>query len=147
MSKGNTYETELLQLIFNNTAMALVGDASGIQPSATAGSLYFSLHTADPGEAGTQTTSETAYTGYVRKGLARTSGNFNVAAGALNLVANLDFDACTASPGAALTHFAIGTAVSGTGKILYSGTLTPNITMAVGVIPRITTAANLVTED
>lgn len=147
MSKSNTFETEFLQLIFNNTAIANIGDASGIQPSATAGSVYFSLHTADPGEAGNQSTSETAYTGYTRKSVARTSGAINVASGAINLVANLDFDACTASPGADLTHFAIGTASSGTGKILYSGTLTPNITMAVGVIPRITTAANLVTED
>lgn len=145
--KSNTYETELLQLIFNNTAMPLVGDASGLQPSAVAGSLYFALHTADPGEAGVQNTSETTYTGYTRKGLARTSGNFNVAAGAVNLVANLDFDICTASPGAALTHFSIGTASSGAGKILYVGTLSPNITIAVSVIPRISTAANLVTEE
>lgn len=147
MSKSNTFEQEMLSLIFNNTAIANIGDVAGLQPSATTGSVYFSLHTADPGEAGDQTTSETAYTGYVRKAVARTSGAINVASGAINLVANLDFDACTASPGAALTHFAIGTASSGTGKILYSGTLTPNITMAVGVIPRITTAANLVTED
>lgn len=147
MSKGNTFENDYMKLVFNNVAIANIGDASGLQPSAAAGSLYFSLHTADPGEAGDQTTSETAYTGYARKAVARTTGGFTVTNNGVALVANLDFDACTASPGAALTHFAIGTASSGTGKILYSGTLTPNITMAVGVIPRITTAANLVTED
>jgi hypothetical protein len=147
MSKADVFENDYMKLIFNNVAIANIGDASGLQPSAAAGSLYFSLHTADPGETGTQTTSETAYTGYVRQAVARSSGGFTVAANAVQLVANLDFPACTASPGAALTHFAIGTVSSGAGKILYSGTLTPNITMAVGVIPRITTAANLVTED
>jgi hypothetical protein len=147
MSKADVFENDYMKLIFNNVAIANIGDASGLQPSAAAGSLYFSLHTADPGETGTQTTSETAYTGYVRQAVARSSGGFTVTANAVQLVSNLDFPACTASPGAALTHFAIGTVSSGAGKILYSGTLTPNITMAVGVIPRITTAANLVTED
>lgn len=147
MSKSNTYENDYLKLVFNNVAIPLIGDASGLQPSATAGSLYFSLHTADPGEAGDQTTSETAYTGYTRKAVARTTGGFTVTNNSVALVANLDFDACTASPGAALTHFAIGTSSSGVGKILYKGTLTPNVTVAVGVIPRLTTSANLVTED
>lgn len=147
MSKGNAFENDYMKLVFNNVAIANIGDASGLQPSAAAGNLYLSLHIADPGETGDQTTSETAYTGYVRKAVARTTGGFTVTNNSVALVANLDFDACTASPGAALTHFAIGTASSGTGKILYKGTLTPNITMAPGVIPRITTAANLVTED
>ncbi len=147
MSKSDAFENDFCKLIFNNTAAALIGDASGIQPSATAGSLYLSLHTADPGEAGTQSTSETAYTGYARLAVARSSAGFTVTANAINLVANADFGACTASAGAALTYFGIGVAASGSTKLLYSGTLTPNITMAVGVIPRITTAANLVTED
>jgi hypothetical protein len=147
MSKSNTYENDYMKLVFNNVAIANIGDAAGLQPSAAAGNLWFALHTADPGEAGDQTTSETAYTGYTRMSVARSSAGFTVTANAVNLVSNLDFPSCTASPGAALTHFSIGTSSSGTGKILYSGTLTPNITMAVGVIPRITTAANLVTED
>ena len=63
MSKSNTFENELLLLLFNNTDIANIGDASGLQNSATAGSLYVALHTADPGESGTATTSEAAYTG------------------------------------------------------------------------------------
>ena len=57
MSKSNTHENDYLLLMFNNTTMTLVGDAAGILQSAAAGSLYFSLHTADPGESGSQTTS------------------------------------------------------------------------------------------
>lgn len=56
MSKGNTFENDLLLLIFNNTDAALIGDATGLRGSSTAGSLYVALHTADPGEAGTAAT-------------------------------------------------------------------------------------------
>ena len=147
MSKSNTWENELLALVFNNANAAGIGDATGLRGATTAGNFYFALHTADPGEAGTQSTSETAYTGYTRMSVARTAGGFTVTANAVNLVANLDFPACTAAPGAAITHFSIGDDAAGAGKIRYKGTLTPNIAMAAGVIPRITTAANLVTED
>jgi hypothetical protein len=58
MSMTNQAEHALLDLIFLNTDWANIGDASGLQNSAAAGSFYVSLHTADPGEAGSQTTSE-----------------------------------------------------------------------------------------
>jgi len=51
-----------LLLFFNNTDWAVVGDAAGLQNSAAAGSLYLSLHTSSPGEAGTQATNEISYT-------------------------------------------------------------------------------------
>lgn len=146
MSKGNTFENELLLHVFNNSDIALVGDATGLRGSTTAGSLYASLHTADPGEAGLQNTSETAYTGYARIAIARSGAGFTVTGNSVSPVANVDFGECTASPGAALTHFAFGTAASGTGKVLYKGTLTPNITMAIGVIPRIKNTSTI-TED
>ena len=51
-----------LLLFFNNTDWAVVGDAAGLQNSVAAGSLYLSLHTASPGEGGTQATNEISYT-------------------------------------------------------------------------------------
>jgi hypothetical protein len=146
MSKGNTFENDMLLLVFNNTDIALIGDAAGLQNSAAAGSLYVSLHTADPGEAGAQNTSETAYTGYARVAVARSAGGWTVAANSVSPTANVDFGECTASPGAAITHFAVGTDSTGAGKLLYSGTMTPNITMAAGVIPRLKTTTTI-TED
>jgi len=74
MSMSNTAETALLRLLFQNTAFANIGDASGLQPSAAAGSFFVRLHTADPGEAGTGDTSEVAYTGYAPVGVARSAG-------------------------------------------------------------------------
>jgi hypothetical protein len=58
---GNTSANSLLLLIFNNTDWANIGDAGGLRGSATAGSLYLSLHTASPGETGNQTTNEVSY--------------------------------------------------------------------------------------
>lgn len=143
MSKGDTFENDLLKLIFNATPIANLADNAATSPLTV---LYVALHTADPGEAGSQTTSETAYTGYARVSVARTTGGFTVTGNSVSPVANIDFGECTASPGAAITHFSIGTASSGAGKVLYKGTVTPNITMAVGVIPRLKTTST-VTED
>lgn len=63
-SDGMTTEAanSFLLLFFNNTDWAVVGDASGLQNSAAAGSLYLSLHTSSPGEAGNQSTNEISYT-------------------------------------------------------------------------------------
>jgi len=143
MSKGDTFENDLLKLIFNATAIANIADNAASGPLT---SLYLSLHTADPGETGTQTTNETAYTGYARVAVTRGTGGWTVTANSVSPVANVDFGECTASAGAAITHVAVGSAATGTGKLLYSGTITPNITMAVGVIPRIKTTSTI-TED
>ena len=78
MSKSNTFENDLLQLIFNNVDIADIGDAGGLQNSATAGSLYLALHTADPGEAGNATTSESAYGSYARQAVARSGAGWTV---------------------------------------------------------------------
>jgi hypothetical protein len=146
MSKGNTFENHLLLLIFNNTDCALIGDATGLRGSSTAGSLYYSLHTADPGEAGDQTTSEISYTGYARVAGARSGAGFTVTANSVSPAATVTFGAMTAGAGGTVTHFAIGTASSGAGKLLYSGTVAPNIVVSNGVTPQLTTAS-AVTED
>lgn len=146
MSKSDTFENDLLKLIFNNTAITNIGDAGGLLGSSTAGSLYWSLHTADPGETGTAVTNETAYTGYARVAAARSGSGFTVTGNSVSPAANVDFGECTASPGGAITHFGVVNTASGAGKLLYKGTVTPNITMAAGVIPRLKTTST-VTED
>lgn len=50
MSATNSFETALMQHIYQNADIALIGDATGLRGATTAGSLYVSLHTADPGE-------------------------------------------------------------------------------------------------
>ena len=146
MSKANGWENGLQLLVFNNTDYTDVGDAGGLRGSVTAGSLYLSFHTADPGETGDQTTSEVAYTWYARAAIARSGSGFTVSTNTVTLASDTYTGECTASPGAAITHFGIGTASSGAGKLMYSGTVTPNITMAVGVNPGLDTTTSI-TED
>lgn len=141
MSKGNTFENDLLKLIFNATAIANIADNAAVSPLTN---LYVSLHTADPGEAGDQTTSEISYTGYARVAVARTSGGFTVTLDTVTPVATVAFGQMTAGVGGTVTHFAIGTASSGTGKILYSGTVTPNIVVTNGVTPQLGTSSSVV---
>lgn len=143
MSKTNTFENELLLLIFNNVDIALIGDAAGIQNSATAGDLFVSLHTADPGEAGDQSTSEISYTGYARVAVARSGAGWTVTGNSVSPAANIDFGQMTGGAGGTITHFGVGASSSGAGKLLYKGTYTPNIAVTNGVAPRITTASTI----
>jgi len=124
-------------------AIANIADNAATAPLTD---LYVSLHTADPGEAGTQATSETAYTGYARVAVARSTAGWTVTNNSVSPAANVTFGECTAAPGTAITHFAVGVASTGTTKVLYKGTFTPNVTMAVGVIP-ILKSTSTITED
>jgi hypothetical protein len=142
MSKGNTFENDFLKLIFNATAIANIADNAATGPLTN---LYVSAHTADPGEAGDQTTSEATYTSYARVAVARTTGGWTVTANSVSPVAAISWPAATGGTNT-LTHFGVGTASSGTGKLLYSGTITPNISVTSGVTPQLTTASTI-TED
>jgi hypothetical protein len=149
MSKSNTWESDVLKLVFQNTAAALIGDASGLQPSATAGSLYIGLHTADPGEAGDQTTSEATYTSYARIAVVRSAGGWTVSGTAPTQVANaalVTFAQCTGGSNT-ITHFSVGTALSGAGKLLYSGALTASLAVSNLITPQFSIGTLVVTED
>ncbi len=145
MSKSNAWENALLQLLFNNSNAANIGDATGLRGSSTAGSLYVSLHTADPGEAGDQTTFETSYTSYARVAVARSALGWTVTNNSVSPAALISFPACTGGT-ATITHFGIGTASSGAGVLLYKGTVTPNISVASGVTPQLTTSSTITEE-
>lgn len=142
MSKSNTFETDVLALIFNGTPIGNIADNAGTSPLTN---LYIALHTADPGDAGNQGTNECAYGGYARQAVARSSGGFTVSGNEASLTSNVDFPQATSGTETA-THFSIGTAASGTGKILYHGTISPNISISTGVSPRLTTGTTI-TED
>jgi hypothetical protein len=146
MSKGNTFENDLLLLIFNNTDAALIGDATGLRGSSTAGSLYVSLHTANPDETGDQTTSETSYGSYARVAVARSGAGWTVSANAVTNAALIQFPQCSSST-ATLTHFAVGTASSGAGKILYKGALSSPLAVSSGIQPQFAAGDLDITED
>lgn len=146
MSKSNSWENGLLELLFKNTNFANVGDATGLRGASTAGSLYLSLHTADPGEAGDQTTNEATYTSYARVAIARSGAGFTVSGNGVSLAANASFPAGTGGSGT-LTHWGLGTAASGAGVLLYKGTITPNVASGNGVTPVVVSGTTIITED
>jgi len=138
MPKGTTFDNSLLQLLFQNVASSAPVNAigSGLQASATAGNLYVSLHTADPTASGNQSSSEISYTGYARQAVARSSAGFTVSGNVVNPAANITFGAMTGGTGGTVTNWSIGTASTGTGYILYTGTVSPTITISTGVTPQ-----------
>ena len=146
MSKSNTFENDLLLLVFNNTDITLIGDAAGLQNSAAAGSLYVSLHTSDPGEAGDQTTNETTYTDYARVAVARSGAGWTVTGNAVANAALVQFPQCGVT-GATLTHFGVGTDSSGAGKLLYSGALSASLAVSSGIQPQFAAGDLDITED
>ncbi len=135
MSLSNASENHLLLLLFNNTTWANVGDVTGLVGSGAAGNFYVSLHTADPGETGDQTTNEATYTSYARVTVARTSGGWTVSSSTVTNTAAVNFPQATGGTNT-ITHFAIGRA-SGTaaGEIIVSGALTASLSVSNGITP------------
>ena len=139
MGKGATFENSLLQLIFNATAIATIAQNNTTSPLT---SLYVSLHTADPTSTGSQNTSEATYTGYARVAVARTSGGWVVSSNSVSPAATISFPACTGGTNT-ITNWSVGTASTGAGEILYTGPVTPNISVSSGVTPQLTTASTI----
>ena len=134
MSASNDFETELLNHLFVNSAIANIGDATGLPGSSTAGNLYVALHTADPGEAGKQDTNECAYTSYARVSVGRSGSTWTVSGDTVSNAAAVSFPQCTGGTETA-TYFSIGKESSGTTEILVSGALTSSLAISNGITP------------
>lgn len=143
MPKSTTASNNILALIFNATTWNEIAENDTSSPATN---LYLSLHTADPGVGGSQTTNETSYTNYARIAVARTTGGWDAPSGGATANAALaQFAQCGAS-GATLTHVAIGTASSGAGLVLYAGALTSSLAVANGIQPQFAAGALDITE-
>jgi hypothetical protein len=113
-------DQSIAALIFNATSWTSLAVNATSSPATV---LYISLHNADPGAAGNQSTSETVYTNYIRVSVARNSSGFTVGSSAPISVSNagaINFAQCGAT-GDTLTHFGIGLASTGSGTLLLSG--------------------------
>jgi len=144
MPKSTSASNSILALIFNATTWADIAENDSSSPATN---LYLSLHTADPGVGGSQTTNETSYTNYARIAIARTTGGWDVPSGGATANAALaQFAQCGAS-GATLTHVAIGTGSSGAGLVLYAGALTSSLAVANGIQPQFAAGALDISES
>ena len=146
MSMTNAAEAALLDLLFLNIDWADIGDAAGLQNSATAGSFYISLHSADPGEAGNQSTNEISYTGYARVAVNRTAGGWTRTTSTIANTALVQFGQCTGGTATA-THFGIGTDSTGTGNLLLKGALNASLSISNGIQPQFAAGAMTATVD
>jgi hypothetical protein len=140
MAKGLTWITDYLKLLFNATPIPNIADNAAVSPLTN---LYGSLHTADPGAGGNQNTNEISYTGYARVAVIRTTGGWTVSGSNVTPAADVVFGAMTAGAGGTVTHFVVGTASAGTGKVLYVGTVSPNLVVSNGTTPRLVSSTTI----
>lgn len=136
MSKGNTTENDFLEYTFKATAFSWNGSTN----------LYVALHTADPGEGGSQTTSECAFGSYARVAVARSGVGWTVSGATAQNAATISFPECT-SGSETVTYVSIGTASSGAGQILYSGALSASRSVSSGITLQFAAGALQITED
>lgn len=143
MSKSNLMENAILALIFNATAFANLAENDVSSPATD---LHVSLHTADPGESGDQSTNEATYTSYARVAVARTSGGWTVSGNAVTNTAAIVFPEATGGSNT-ITHFGVGVAASGAGQLLYKGALTASLAVSTGIQPQFAAGDLDITED
>jgi hypothetical protein len=146
MSKSNFFENAFLDHVFRNANIANVGDSTGLRGSSVAGSLYISLHTANPGEDGTQVTSEATFTGYARVAVARTAGGWSLTDNVASNAAAITFAECTAGSNL-ITHVGIGLSPSGAGELIFYSALTASRTVSAGATFQINAGQLTITED
>ncbi len=131
MSFTNQVETDILKLILQAVTWLSWAEDKVSTPYTN---VYVSLHTGDPGETGDQTTSEAAYTNYVRVAVARTAGGWAVTGNTGDNVAAITFASAGSGPESE-THFGLGTDSSGAGNLLGSGALTATLVVNSGIVP------------
>jgi hypothetical protein len=142
MSKSNTTENDFIKIVFLKAA----NDPAW----RTANNLYLALHTADPTDAGDQTSFEATYTGYDRVTVAKDATGWDIAGnqGSNKLLAA--FPQCGVFPAGPehITHVSIGLlAAPGAGQILYFGELNTHLDVSELIQPQFQPSALIVTED
>jgi hypothetical protein len=142
MSIADVSENAILALIFNATTWTGYAINATTSPETN---IICALHTADPGDAGTQSTSEATYSSYARANVLRTTGGWTISGTNPTQaapVAAINFPAGTGGTGT-VTYFSTGKSGGGATPILFSGTVTPNIATGNGVTPSLSTASTI----
>jgi hypothetical protein len=126
--------------LFNNTAWTTWTDGGGVAARGTAGSLYVSAHTANPGVGGDQTTSEANYGGYGTRPGVTTSGATGWTVGTGGAVSNtaaIALPACS-SGSSTITYQGLGSAATAAGNLSCSGAITSpagGLAVSTGITP------------
>ena len=123
--------------------MPNVGDVSGLQPSATAGSFFIALYTDNPTDADIGT--EATYTSYARASVDRSVLGFLLSG---SEILNADTVVFPTSTGVTntITYFGVRTALTG-GDLVHYGILTLPLVVNTGNTPKFEIGDLTITED
>lgn len=142
MSKSNNAETKILQAIFNATTWDGLLENDSSSPVTN---FYMRLHTADPGEAGTGSTNEAAFTNYAPVAIPRSALGFTVTG---NTVVNADLIEFPESGSSETeTHWSLTEGSGAASPILYKGALSSTINLQSGGTIRFAAGSVSITED
>jgi hypothetical protein len=131
--RKDAFKTAYLQHVFQNADIANIGDAAGLQNSASAGNLYVALYTSAPTDS-TQGT-ETSYTNYARVAVVRSASGWTVSGSNCSNAAAVTFPACGVT-GATITSFTINKgATAGVDDAIHWADLTSSLVVNAGVTP------------
>ncbi len=135
MSATDGFEGELLDLLFLNTSIANIGDATGIVGSTAAGNAHIAIFTADPTDTGS-VTNECDYTSYARVAVARNGSNWSRSGNEVDNVNPVSFPASTGGGDDTATHYAwCKGATPGVADLLIVGALGSSLLISSGVTP------------
>jgi hypothetical protein len=135
-SMVNGFENVLALLLFNNTGIANIGDATGLPGSASPGSTQLALSTAALTDADTVlTATEVAYTGYARPTQARSSAGWTVSGDTASNAALIQFGEMTAGGPDTVVHLGLGFLATGDVLRLHQD-LTADLVINNGVNPQ-----------
>ena len=107
---------------------------------------FISLHTSDPGNSGTQLSSEATYTGYSRVSVTASTGFSVASAGSAQNTGLIQFPQCTGGTNV-ITHVTIGTLGSGAGQVIYRGSLNASLSVANLIQPQFSIGSLTATES
>jgi len=140
-SMTNAFETAVGLLFFQNTDIANVGDAAGLQNSAAPGSTQLALSTSALTDADTLlTATEVAYTGYARPTQARTSGGWTSSGDTVSNAALIQFGEMTAGGPDTVVHLGLGFLSTGNQLDLHQD-LAADLVINNGVNPQLAISA------
>ncbi len=142
---GNGIQSSILDLILNARGITGIADNTVTSPLTN---LYVSLHTANPTNAGNQTSSEVTYIPYARVAIARSAtgaawGITGSSPTVASPISNIVFPSPTGATGQVVTYVGIGTSVTGAGQLVISGVLSPSVTITDSVAPVIATTSQV----
>ena len=134
-SMTDGFENVLALLLFNNTTLANIGDATGLVGSSSAGSTQLALSTSALTDADTVlTATEVAYTGYARPTQARSGSGWTVASDTVSNAALIQFGEMTAGGPDTVVHVGLGFIATGDVLRLHQD-LTADLVINNGVQP------------